>query len=251
MKITILTIFPEFFDSPLQQSLLGKASDGGPLEVELVDIRDFTTDKHRTADDAPFGGGTGMVMKVEPLAAALRSVVGEKPQAGVRILSTSAAGKKFDQHLATEYSLVDHLVIVCGRYKGVDARLQEIFDIEEVSLGDFVLNGGEVAALAIVEAVFRLLPGGIGKIDSALSDSFSDELLGPQVWTRPAEYEGHRVPEVLLEGNHARQELFRRWNSLQQTMDRRPDLLQRAELADEERRMMGQIAGGHQFEDCY
>ncbi|MFH2054928.1 MAG: tRNA (guanosine(37)-N1)-methyltransferase TrmD [bacterium] len=251
MKITILTIFPEFFDSPLKQSLLGKAADHGPLQVELVDIRDFSTDKHNTVDDAPFGGGTGMVMKVEPLAAALRKVVGEQPEPRRKVLLTSPAGRRFEQSLATQYSLVDHLVIICGRYKGVDARLLQLFDIEEVSLGDFVLNGGEVAALAIIESVFRLLPGGIGKIDSALTDSFSDYLLGPQVWTRPAEYEGLSVPEVMLGGNHARQELYRRWSSLQQTMSVRPDLLKRAELVDEDRRMLGQLAGGMNFEDCY
>lgn len=251
MKITILTIFPEFFDSPLKQSLLGKAAEGGPLQVDLVDIRDFSTDKHNTVDDAPFGGGTGMVIKVEPLAEALRQVVGEQPGPGTKILLTSAAGQRLTQSLATEYSLVEHLVIICGRYKGVDARLLQLFDIREISLGDFVLNGGEIAALAIVESVFRLLPGGIGKIDSALTDSFSEGLLGPQVWTRPAEYEGHRVPEVMLGGNHARQQLYRRWNSLEQTMDARPDLLRRADLVDEDRRMMGQIAGGMRFEDCY
>ncbi len=251
MKITILTIFSEFFESPLRQSLLGKASDGGPLEIEVVDIRDYSTDKHHTVDDAPFGGGTGMVMKVEPLAAALRSVVGDKATPGTKILLTSAAGRRYNQRLATEYSLVEHLVIVCGRYKGVDARILQLFDIEEVSLGDFVLNGGETAALAVVESVFRLLPGAIGKIDSALSDSFSEHLLGAQVWTRPAECEGLSAPEVLLEGNHARQELFRRWSSLDQTRLIRPDLLKEAELVDEDRTMLAQLAGGRKFEDCY
>ncbi len=251
MRINIWPIFPEFFESPLRQSLLGKAAADGPLEIELIDIRDFSTDKHNTVDDAPFGGGTGMVMKVEPLAAALRSVIGDQAMSGTRILLTSAAGRRYDQRLATEYSLAEHLVIICGRYKGIDARIQQLFDIEEISLGDFVLNGGETAALAIVESVFRLLPGAIGKIDSALSDSFSEELLGPQVWTRPAEYEGLPAPGVMLGGDHARQELFRRWNSLDQTRMMRPALLKRAELFDEDRTMLAQLAGGRKFEDCY
>jgi tRNA (guanine37-N1)-methyltransferase len=251
MKITVLTIFPRFFESPLKASLLSKAIDAGNLEVKLVDIRDFSRDKHRSVDDAPFGGGAGMVMMVDPVRQALRSVVGDGLPGRSSILLTSAAGRKFDQKAAIRYSLLDNLVIICGRYKGLDDRIHDFYNIEEISVGDYVLNGGETAALAIMEATFRLLPGGIGKIDSALSDSFIDELLGPSVYTRPAEYEGAAVPVVLVEGDHRRQEQFRRWSSLVRTRERRPDLLRRAELSDDDRSMLQHIAAGHDFEDCY
>ncbi len=249
--MTILTIFPEFFDSPLKQSLLGKALARGSLGIELVDIRDYTADKHRTVDDAPFGGGTGMVMKVEPLYEALSAVTAGKDIPRRKIILTSAAGRKFNQRTAIEYSLLDHLVIICGRYKGVDARLHKFFDIEEVSIGDYVLNGGETAALAIVESVFRLLPGGIGKIDSAMSDSFIEEMLGCQVWTRPARFKGESVPAVMQGGDHARQERFRRFCALQMTMNRRPDLLRQTILDEDDRLMLQEIAAGKEFEDCY
>ncbi len=251
MKITILTIFPQFFESPLKASLLSKAIDAGNIEVELVDIRDFSVDKHHSVDDAPFGGGTGMVMMVDPIRRALKSVVGDGLSGRSNIILTSAAGSKFDQKAAIRYSLLDNLVIVCGRYKGLDERIHDFYNIEEVSIGDYVLNGGETAALAIMEATFRLLPGGIGKIDSALSDSFIDDLLGPSVYTRPAEYEGVAVPAVLVEGDHRRQERYRRWSALMRTRDKRPDLLRRAELGDDDRSMLQHIAAGHDFEDCY
>lgn len=251
MKITILTIFPEFFSSPLQASLLAKAIEAENLEVELVDIRKFAADKHHTVDDAPFGGGTGMVMKVEPVCAALESISADKLPGGGKILLTAASGRKFDQKAAVRYSLLDHLVIICGRYKGLDERVHQFFDIEEVSIGDYVLNGGETAALAIMESVFRLLPGGIGKIDSALSDSFIDEILGPPVWTRPADFRDTHVPEVMLGGDHARQQRYRRWLSLSKTMESRPDLLRRATLSDQDRDMLQSLAAGHEFEDFY
>jgi tRNA (guanine37-N1)-methyltransferase len=251
VKITILTIFPEFFSSPLQASLLAKAIEANNLEVELIDIRSFSTDKHRTVDDAPFGGGSGMVMKVEPVCAALESIGAEQLPGDSKVLLTAASGRRFDQKAAVRYSLLDHLVIICGRYKGLDERVHEFFDIEEVSIGDYVLNGGETAALAIMESVFRLLPGGIGKIDSALSDSFIDELLGPPVWTRPADFRGSRVPEVMLGGDHARQQRYRRWLSLSKTVENRPDLLRRATLSNEDREMLQSLAAGHEFEDYY
>jgi tRNA (guanine37-N1)-methyltransferase len=251
MKITILTIFPHFFESPLKASLLSRAIEAGNLEVELVDIRNFSTDKHRSVDDAPFGGGAGMVMMVDPVRRALQSIIGDGLRGRSSVILTSAAGRKFDQKAAIRYSLLDNLVIVCGRYKGLDERIHDFYEIEEVSIGDYVINGGETAALAIMEATFRLLPGGIGKIDSALSDSFIDDLLGPSVYTRPAEYEGAAVPAVLIEGDHRRQQQFRRWSSLVRTRERRPDLLRQAELSDDDRSMLQYIAAGHEFEDCY
>jgi tRNA (guanine37-N1)-methyltransferase len=251
MKITILTIFPQFFDSPLKQSLLNKAIENRTLEIELIDIRDYTSDKHRTVDDTPFGGGGGMVMKIEPLHACLSDVVKTPVSVNRKVILTSAAGKKFDQDCAIKYSLLDQLIIVCGRYKGVDDRINRFFDIEEVSIGDYIINGGETAALAIMEAVFRLIPGAIGAIESALSDSFSEELLGAPVWTRPSEYLGEKVPQVLVEGDHARQRQFRRWAELRRTIEHRPDLLWHSELSDDDRRMMQHIASGKEFDNCF
>ncbi|MGB5138977.1 MAG: tRNA (guanosine(37)-N1)-methyltransferase TrmD, partial [Candidatus Zixiibacteriota bacterium] len=159
MKVTILTIFPEFFSSPLEQSLLQKAIENKTLEVEIVDIRKFSGNKHNTVDDAPFGGGGGMVMKIEPLYDALSSVLYNDESKNRRIVLTSAAGKKYGHPAAVKYSLLDHLIIICGRYKGVDERITKFFDLDEVSIGDYIINGGETAALVILESVFRLLPG--------------------------------------------------------------------------------------------
>jgi tRNA (guanine37-N1)-methyltransferase len=251
MKITILTIFPEFFVSPLEQSLLKKAIDSGTIEIELIDIRDFSQDKHKTVDDTPFGGGGGMVMKLEPLYDCLSDVVRKSTSKNRKIVLTSAAGKKFAQKTAVEYSLLDQLIVICGRYKGVDDRIRKFFDIEEVSIGDYIINGGETAALAILESVFRLIPGAISSIESALSDSFSEELLGAPVYTRPAEFRGQNVPPVLVEGNHARQQQYRRWAALERTINNRPDLLRRTELTDEDRMMMQQIAAGNEFDNCF
>ncbi len=248
MKISILTIFPEFFRSPLEQSLLAKAIAAGTLEVELVDIRKFSKDKHNSVDDEPYGGGGGMVMKIEPLYDALSYVLYSSETKKRRILLTSAAGKPYNHPLAVKYSLLEHLIIVCGRYKGVDERLNRLFDLEEVSIGDYVINGGETAALVILESVFRLLPGSIGKIECAISDSFADELLGPPVWTRPAEFMGYSVPQVMLDGNHSQIEGFRRFQSLARTWQNRPDLLRRANLADVDRAMLERITSGEDFD---
>jgi tRNA (guanine37-N1)-methyltransferase len=251
MKITILTIFPEFFASPLNQSLLKKAIDSGIIEIELVDIRDYSHDKHKTVDDTPFGGRGGMVMKIEPLFDCLTDVMSKSAAANRRIVLTSASGTKLDQKMATGYSLADHVVIICGRYKGVDERINKFFEVEEVSIGDYIINGGETAALVILESVFRLIPGTIGTIESALSDSFSEDVLGAPVYTRPAEFKGVKVPDVLVEGNHARQERFLRWSSLQRTMNNRPDLLWHSELTDEDRLMLQNIAAGNEFDNCF
>ncbi len=249
MKVTILTIFPEFFSSPLQQSLLQKAVENKTLEVEIVDIRRFSGNKHNTVDDAPFGGGGGMVMKIEPLYDALSSVLFNDEKTNRRIVLTSAAGRKYDHPTAVKYSLLDHLIVVCGRYKGVDERITRFFDLDEVSIGDYIINGGETAALVILESVFRLLPGSIHDIESALTDSFSDDILGAPVWTRPAEFLGEKAPATLLEGDHSRMNEFRRWAALKRTMDNRPDLLRRTELSDDDRAMIERIAAGHEFDN--
>lgn len=226
MKINVLTIFPEFFDSILGVSIVGKAVDEGALEVALVDLRQYGTGNYRQLDDAPFGGGAGMVMQVGPLAAAL-----EPLQATHRVLLTPS-GAPLDQSTLDRWAGIDELTLVCGRYEGVDQRVADLYIDEETSLGDFVLAGGEVAAAAVIEGVARLLPGVVGNPDSTVSESFRDGLLEEPVYTRPADFEGSKVPDVLLSGDHARIEAWRAEQRLERTRARRPDLLRDGENSD-------------------
>ncbi|HET9753000.1 MAG TPA: tRNA (guanosine(37)-N1)-methyltransferase TrmD [Myxococcales bacterium] len=221
--VEILTLFPRMVAAPLEESILGKARAKGLLRVQVTDIRDFAGGKHRVTDDVPYGGGAGMVMKPEPLVAAIEAAKGREPQA--RVVLMSPQGRRFDQEKAVELSRLPALALVCGRYEGVDERVLRWVD-EELSLGDFVLSGGEVAALAVVDAVARLLPGVLGNELSVLSESFAGEglLEGPQ-YTRPPEFRGLRVPEVLLSGDHARIAGWRREQAMARTRERRPDLL--------------------------
>jgi tRNA (guanine37-N1)-methyltransferase len=221
--VEILTLFPRMVAAPLEESILGKARAKGLLRVQVTDIRDFAGGKHRVTDDVPYGGGAGMVMKPEPLVAAIEAAKEREPQA--RVVLMSPQGRRFDQEKALELSQRPALVLVCGRYEGVDERVMGWVD-EELSLGDFVLTGGELAALAVVDAVARLLPGVLGNELSAQSESFAGEglLEGPQ-YTRPPEFRGLRVPEVLLSGDHARIAGWRREQAMARTRERRPDLL--------------------------
>jgi tRNA (guanine37-N1)-methyltransferase len=223
MRIDVVTIFPRIFGEPLDESLLGKARERELVRVNLIDLRDFTTDKHKTVDDRPFGGGAGMVLQVEPLDRALSSIVGGGGKS--RIILTEAFGRRFDQVLTKELSREEHLVIICGRYKGVDERIKQLYEIQEVSIGDFVLSGGEFAALVMIDAVVRLIPGVMSKIESAKTDSFHSGLLGCPQYTRPAEYKGLKVPEILISGHHEEIERWRRKMSLERTKRERPDLL--------------------------
>ena len=223
MRIDILTIFPGIFESPLRESLLGKAVAEGVLEVRVHDIRDSTTDKHRQVDDESYGGGPGMVMKPEPIFAAVEAL-GEGPK---RVLLLSPAGRRLDQNLVRELSAEPWLVLVCGRYEGVDERVAQGLPAEEVSIGDYVLSGGEVPALVLLESVTRLVPGVIGREESHERDSFGPEgILDHPHYTRPAEFRGMAVPEVLLSGNHAEIERWRREAALEKTRRNRPDLLE-------------------------
>lgn len=238
MRITLLTIFPDFFPGAIAEGMIRAAREKGRLDVEILNLRDFTDDPHRTTDDYPFGGGVGMVMKVEPIDRALTAAgVGAKGERapGTRVLLTSPQGRVFTQDVALELAALEHIVIVCGRYKGVDERVSEHFVDEEISIGDFVLAGGEPAALCIVDAVARLLPDVVGRFDSVESDSFHSGLLDCAYWTRPAEYRGWAAPDVLLSGNHAKIARARREESLRRTFERRPDLLEDAALSDEDR----------------
>lgn len=226
MRISVVTIFPEFFASPLEVSLVAKARDDGALAVDLVDLRAYGIGAYRRVDDAPFGGGAGMVMMVEPLNEALGSL-----ESSHRVL-LSAAGKRLSQAALDEWSRLDHLTLVCGRYEGVDERVAEHLVDEEVSLGDYVLLGGEVGALAIIEGVTRLLPGVVGNPSSTVSESYRDGLLEEPQYTRPASFEGWDVPEVLLSGDHGRIEQWRAEQRLLRTAKRRPEMVSADELAD-------------------
>jgi tRNA (guanine37-N1)-methyltransferase len=244
MLIEILTIFPGMFSGPLDASLIQKAREKGLIEVRTHDIRDFADDKHKTVDDTPFGGGGGMVMKLEPLSKALDFVRGQSKEGSqIGIILTSAQGGKLSQEKAKELSLKDQLIIICGHYKGTDARLSELYPVEEISIGDYVLTGGEVPALVIIDAVVRLIPGVLGDFESAQGDSFFEGILGPPEYTRPAEFRGLSVPEVLLSGDHERVKTWRRREALRRTLYRRPDLLNAEPLSDEEREWIAEIEG--------
>jgi tRNA (guanine37-N1)-methyltransferase len=225
MRIDVLTLFPGILESPLRESLLGRAQERGLIEVHVHDIRDHTEDRHRTADDEPFGGGPGMVMKAEPVFLAVEAL----PPGPRRTILLSPAGRRFDQAMARELAVEPRLVLICGRYEGVDERVVDGLPAEEVSIGDFVLSGGEVAALALIEAVTRLVPGVVGKEESLLAESFEGRLLDHPHYTRPREFRGMAVPDVLSSGDHARIAEWRRRAALEKTRRNRPDL-----LADEE-----------------
>jgi tRNA (guanine37-N1)-methyltransferase len=220
MRINIVTIFPGFFEGPLSLSIPARAAAKGLVEYRVVDLRDFTHDRHRTVDDYPFGGGAGMVMKPAPFFEAVDALAPGGP-----ILLMSARGKRFAHDDAVRLSLEPEVTLLCGHYKDVDQRVADALATEEVSLGDFVLSGGEFAALAITDAVVRLLPGVLGTHEAAAGDSFYDEgLLSPPSYTRPAEYRGLQVPDVLLSGHQARIEAWRREEAERLTRERRPDL---------------------------
>jgi tRNA (guanine37-N1)-methyltransferase len=233
--IDILTLFPEFFVSPLSQSILRRSLAGGIIEVEVIDLRHFALGRHQVTDDRPFGGGPGMVLKIEPLAAAIQWARQRRPD--IRVILLSPQGRLFKQPLAVELANLDSLMLVCGHYEGFDDRVQHFID-DEISLGDFILTGGEIPALAVLDAVTRLLPGSLGDEDSAAEDSFKDNLLkGPQ-YTRPREFAGSSVPEVLLAGDHQRIAQWRRQEALRRTWLRRPDLLTEADLTETDRKFL-------------
>jgi tRNA (guanine37-N1)-methyltransferase len=224
MRFDILTIFPEFFASPLQESIIRRAIQARQIEVHLHNIRDFATDKHAMTDDRPFGGGEGMVMKPEPIAAALEQMTTEAGDRG-RVILLSPQGRPFDQQLAAGLAAMSHLVLLCGRYEGVDERVVELLVDEEISIGDYVLTGGELPALVLLDAVTRLLPGVLGCAESASQDTFSRGLLKHPQYTRPREFLGQEVPEVLLSGDHAAIREWRLVVAVRRTLERRPELL--------------------------
>jgi tRNA (guanine37-N1)-methyltransferase len=239
MKIDIVTLFPEICRAPLNESIMKRAQEKGILELHIHNLRDWTTDKHHVVDDAPFGGGQGMVMKPEPIFAAVEHLqktlntgrrASNAEQSAIRnpqskVILMSPAGRRLDQKLATEISREAHLVIICGHYEGVDHRVIEHLVDVEISIGDYVLTNGAIAAVVLVDAIVRLMPGALGHEQSAADDSFSSEFLEAPQYTRPAEFRGWKVPEVLLSGNHAEIARWRREQSLKRTRKNRPDLL--------------------------
>lgn len=236
MLFDVLTIFPALFVSPLEEGILRKARQEGKIQVRLTDIRDFADDRHATTDDRPFGGGEGMVMKPEPLAAAL-----EKVRAGGnsgRVILLTPQGRRYSQAVARELTDESSLILICGRYEGVDERFRAAFCDDEISIGDYVLTGGELAAMVVIDSVTRLLPGVLGCPDSADKDTFSRNLLKHPQYTRPRDFRGVQVPEVLMNGNHAEIDGYRFLEAVRRTLARRPDLLRREEFTAQESRLL-------------
>jgi tRNA (guanine37-N1)-methyltransferase len=238
MRIDILSLFPETFVSPLNQSIIKRAREQGLVDIVIHDIRDYTHDKHRTADDYPYGGGPGMILKPEPVFEAAEAV---EKQLGVSELPTvllTPQGRLFSQSVAQELALRPHLMLICGHYEGLDERICEHLATDQISVGDYVLSGGELAALVVVDGVVRLIPGVLGSEDSASSDSHSNGLLEYPQYTRPQVYRGWAVPSVLVSGNHGEVAEWRRHQAILRTAKRRPDLLEKSKICEEERKWM-------------
>ncbi len=248
MRFDVLTLFPGMFTGPLSESILKRAIQAGRIVVVLHDIRAYATDRHRTTDDAPYGGGAGMVMKPEPLAACIRAVLAMNDDAGEPsynppVILLTPDGEPFTQRIAAELATYPRLVLVCGRYEGVDERVREALITRELSIGDYVLTGGELAAMAVIDAVARLVPGVIDS-ESTAEESFSDGLLEYPQYTRPAVWEGRAVPPVLVSGHHGEVAQWRRRERLRRTFERRPDLLARAALTDADRAYLRTLGWG-------
>lgn len=236
MRIDIVSAFPEFFSSPLETSIVARARTSGYAQIAVHDLRDFTADRHRTVDDAPYGGGGGMVFRPEPVFRAWRQL----GLSTAHCVYLSADGEMFDQRLAIRFSRLSRLVLLCGHYRGIDERIRQRCIDQEISVGDFVLTGGEPAALVIVDAVVRLIPGVLGNFSSALEDSFQEMVLDCPWYTRPADFEGQKVPDVLLSGDHGEVSAWRRRQALRRTFERRPELLDQAVLDEDEEKLVEQ-----------
>jgi tRNA (guanine37-N1)-methyltransferase len=239
MRFDIITIFPEIFSEVFDFGIVRRAVEAGLIEIHIHDLRDHTTDRHRQVDDRPFGGGAGMVMKPEPLFRAVETLTRDGLETPVALLSPQ--GRLFSQSVAEEYAQQPQLIMICGRYEGVDERVVEHLITDEVSIGDYVLSGGEIPAMVVVDAVTRLVPGALGCEESAERESFADGLLDHPQYTRPSEYRGLTPPEVLLSGNHAEIERWRRRKALEKTVRRRPDLIRNRRLSQDEQREVEEI----------
>ncbi|MBM7623543.1 tRNA (guanosine(37)-N1)-methyltransferase TrmD [Sporohalobacter salinus] len=237
LKFDILTIFPNMFTGPLNESILKRAQDKGLINIDINDIRSFAQNKHNNVDDSPYGGGAGMVMKPEPI---FRAVEDVKSKEG-KVIFLSPQGKTFDQKLAKELAKEDHLILLCGRYEGVDERVRKEVVDEEISIGDYVLTGGELSAMVVIDAVARMIPGVLGTHQSAIEDSFYHGILDYPHYTRPRKYRDLEVPEVLLSGNHQKIDAWRKKEALKRTLLRRPDLLDEVELTIDEKELLNEI----------
>jgi len=225
LRIDIVSGVPELLESPLSHSIVGRAQQSGLITIRIHDLREFSEDKHRKIDDYPYGGGAGMVLSPQPIFSCIEKLKGEREYD--EVIFTAPDGDVYEQVFANELSLAGNLIILCGHYKGVDQRVRDQLITREFSIGDFVLSGGEIPALAIIDSIVRLLPGVLGDAESALTDSFQEHLLSPPVYTRPAEFRGHRIPDVLVSGDHKRVEAWRNHMAIQRTKERRPDLYKR------------------------
>lgn len=245
MRFDVFTLFPTLFDSPLRESILKRAIEAGLIDVRLHNIRDYATDKHHVTDDTPYGGGGGMVMKPEPIFAAVESVSGAADgDRATPIVLLTPQGRVFDQSIAHELAQHDRLALICGRYEGVDERVREHLATDEISIGDYVLTGGELAALVIIDAVSRLRPNVLGDEGATVDDSHAQGLLEYPHYTRPAEFRGWKVPEVLLSGHHAEITRWRKRQSIMRTWQRRAGLIERAQLTDEDREFLDRLRRG-------
>ncbi|GIO53133.1 tRNA (guanosine(37)-N1)-methyltransferase TrmD [Paenibacillus cineris] len=242
MRVDVLTLFPEMLDGVFRTSILGKAQEKGIISLHTVNFRDYSGNKHGTVDDTPYGGGGGMVLKPEPIFAAIEDLL-EKAghQAKPRVILMCPQGETFSQKKAEEFAKEEHLIFICGHYEGYDERIREHLITDELSIGDYVLTGGELPAAVVIDAVSRLLPGVLGNETSAVTDSFSTGLLEYPHYTRPVEFRGWKVPDMLLSGHHANIEAWRREQALKRTLERRPDLLDEVELTDRDRKTLEKL----------
>ena len=239
MDIDVLTLFPEVFHAPFNLGIFKRAIENGLVSISLHNIRDYTHDRHHTADDYPYGGGPGMVLKPEPIFESVDAI--EQDNAKTPIILLTPQGRPFSQAIARELSQYRHLILICGHYEGVDERVHSHLATDEISIGDYVLSGGELAAMVVVDSVVRLLPGVLGSAASSLDDSHTSGLLEYPQYTRPAVYQGWPVPEILLSGDHARIARWRREQAIRRTLKHRPELLKKAELSPEEDKLLGQL----------
>lgn len=245
MRIDVLTLFPRMFEGPMGESIIGKARDKELLEINISNFRDYSDNKHQTVDDYPYGGGAGMLLKVQPIYDNIQAINDATPDTKKRVILLDPAGKQFDQKMAEEFSQEEHLVFICGHYEGYDERIRSLVT-DEVSLGDYVLTGGELGAMVMIDATVRLLPEVLGNETSAQTDSHSTGLLEHPQYTRPAEFKGMQVPEVLMNGNHKLIEEWRLKESLKRTYQRRPDMLEKFPLTAEMQKMLREIQAEEQ-----
>lgn len=248
MRFDIFTLFPAMFDGVFGDSILQRARDAGLLEIHTHNIRDFTYDKHHVCDDTAYGGGGGMVMKVEPIFEAVEKVLGDDPAQRPRIILTTPQGRVFNTEIARAYAQQSHIAILCGHYEGIDERVRALVN-DEISIGDYVLTGGEIPAMALVDAIARFIPGVVGDTSAPHQDSHATGLLEHPHYTRPLEFRGMRVPDILLSGHHAQIERWRRNESLKRTFERRPELLTRAQLTETDKKFLRELGWESELEE--